>query len=62
MIEWTADQEDAFAAINDRWPVAKWTDDGDRAVIVTCDDGDEAIIYPDGSAEWLTTGEAIDVA
>jgi hypothetical protein len=45
------DQEQKFAEINDRYGIANWYHDGPNLVVV-CDDGDEAEIYPNGTANW----------
>jgi hypothetical protein len=49
------DQEQKLAQINDSYGVASWRQVGNN-IIVKCDDGDEATIYPDGSANWMSGG------
>ena len=48
----TAEQETAWAEINNSWPIATSGIQPDSTVSFTCDDGDTGVIELDGSWEW----------
>jgi hypothetical protein len=54
MDDLTPAQETSLQTLNDTWGVSKWERDTaePQAVLVTMDDGDLAILYPDGEYVW----------
>jgi hypothetical protein len=52
-----AHQQARLSSMNDRYGVAGWKMRG-ATMIVTCDDGDEAEVHPDGTVTWASLGGA----
>lgn len=41
-----------FQYINNNWPIAEYTVEGDGSVVFTCDDGDSGTIDNTGKWDW----------